>query len=385
VRLGQEKRAEKRGARTLVSFCLLILIAGCFEKEADDTTPAAPNVVVAQATTEEVPLFLELTGRTESPNTVSVRSRVDGHVEARPFTEGTDIVKGDTLFVIDQRPYAAELTRLRGERDKNQAGFEFATREKERFSALASDGTVAEEQLDKSTSEAAQAKGDLDSSQGALNSAQVNLDYATVTAPIDGRIGRVYQDVGNVVSANDTVLTDLVQMDPLFVYVSPSGAQFLELEKYRSQNPDLKVAITLIDGNVHPHSGSLDFSDPGIDPTTGTIAVRAVFPNPEKTLRPGQYARVNIQLTKQSGQIMVPSEAVAQDQAGFFVFVVGKDDKAELRRVTVGRDYEGRRIVLTGLKDGEVVITQGQQRVRSGMAVDVKKPSASSDADKADG
>ena len=385
MHFGLEKIGEIRGARHLFSLCLLILIAGCFEKEAEETTPTAPKVVVAQATTEEVPLFLELTGRTESPNTVSVRSRVDGHVESRPFKEGTDIVKGDTLFVIDQRPYETELKRLKGERDKNQVGFEFAQREKERYSALASDGTVAQEQLDRSTTDAAQAKGDLDSSQGAVDSAQVNLDYATVSAPIAGRIGRVYQDVGNIVSANDTVLTELVQMDPLFVYVSPSETQFLELEKYRSANPDLKVAITLVDGSVHPHSGTLDFSAPGVDPTTGTIAVRAVFPNPDKTLRPGQYARVNIQLAEQAGQITVPSEAVLQDQAGFFVFAVDKTDKAETRRVTVGRDYEGRRVVETGLKDGEAVIVQGQQRVRSGQAVDVIKPSAASGADKADG
>ncbi len=385
MRIGQEKMGKCWRVRHLLSLCPLFLIVGCYENEPDETKATAPKVVVAQATTEEVPLFLELTGRTESPNTVFVRSRVDGHVESRPFKEGTDIVKGDTLFVIDQRPYATELKRVMGERDKNQAGFDFATREKERFSALASDGTVAEEQLDQSTTNAAQAKGDLDSSQGAVDSAQVNLDYATVSAPISGRIGRVYQDVGNIVSANDTVLTELVQMDPLFVYVSPSETQFLELEKYRSANPDLKVEVTLIDGSVHPHAGSLDFSDPGVDPTTGTIAVRAVFPNPEKTLRPGQYAKVDIQLAEQSGQITVPSEAISQDQAGFFVFVVDKNDKAETRRVTVGRNYEGRRIVMTGLKDGEEVIVQGQQRVRSGMAVDVKKPSAGSDADKADG
>ncbi|MEW2918286.1 efflux RND transporter periplasmic adaptor subunit [Ruegeria sp. ANG10] len=385
MRLGKKILGNSRDARHVLSFCLLLLLTGCFDKAADETKTTAPKVVVAQATTEVVPLYLELTGRTVSPNTVSIRSRVDGHVESRSFKEGTDIAKGDTLFVIDQRPYATELRRLKGERDKNQAGLEFANREKERFTALADDGAVAQEKLDKSTTEAAQAKGDLDSSQGAVDSAQVNLDYATVSAPIGGRIGRVYQDVGNVVSANDTILTELVQMDPLFVYVSPSETQFLELEKYRSKNPDLKVAITLVDGSAHPHAGTLDFSDPGINPTTGTIAVRAVFPNPEKTLRPGQYAKVNIQLTEQADQITVPSEAVAQDQAGSFVFVVDNNDKATMRRVTVGRNYQGRRILTTGLKDGEKVVVQGQQRVRSGMTVDVQKPSGGSNTDKADG
>ncbi len=363
----------------------MMLVAGCKEERSEAPTTAAPKVVLAEATTETIPLFLELTGRTEAPNTVSIRSRVDGHVESRPFTEGTDISKGDTLFVIDQRPYITELSRLEGEREKNLSNLEFANREAKRITVLATDGAVSQEKLDKAMTDAAVAKGNLDSSQGAVEAAQVNLDYTTVTAPIDGRIGRVYQDVGNVVSANDTVLVELAQMDPLYVYVSPSEAQFLELESYQSTNANLKVAISLVDGSTHSHSGSLDFSNPSVDPTTGTIAVRAVFPNPERTLRPGQYARVQIQLAEQQGKVTVPAEAIGQDQAGFFIFVVGKDNKADLRRVTVGRTYKGHRIVMTGLKDGEAVIVQGQQRVRSGISVRTAKPSADSAVDKTDG
>ncbi|MEP3277481.1 MAG: efflux RND transporter periplasmic adaptor subunit [Stappiaceae bacterium] len=377
--------ARDRTIRCALPLCLMVVLAGCQENESKAPVAAAPKVVVAQATTETVPLFLEMTGRTQAPNTVSIRSRVDGHVVSRPFTEGADIGKGDTLFVIDQRPYTSELTRLKGEQDKNQASLEFAKKEVARFSVLAKDGTVSPETIDEKTTNEAQAQGDLDSSKGAVETAQVNLDYTTVSAPIEGRIGRVFQDIGNVVSANDTVLVELIQMDPLYVYIRPSERQFLELEKYRLSDPDLTVAINLIDGSTHPHSGSLDFSGPGVDPATGTIAVRAVFPNPEKTLRPGQYAQVSIQLTKQPNQVTVPAEAVGQDQAGFFVFVVDKDDKAQMQRVEVGRAYEGRRIVTSGLKSGETVIVQGQQRVRTGKAVRVDKPSAESTGNKAGG
>lgn len=372
-------------ALRVIPLCLIVAVAGCQEQKSEQPKAAAPKVVVAQAKTETVPLFLELTGRTEAPNTVSIRARVDGHIESRAFIEGADVSKGDNLFVIDRRPFESELARLKGERDSNQASLEYANREVDRFSVLAKDGTVAPEQLDEKTRDAAQAKGDLDSSKGAVETAQVNLDYTTVSAPIDGRIGRVYQDVGNVVTANDTVLVELVQMDPLHVYVSPSESQFLELEKFRAKNPDLKVVISLIDGSNHPHVGTLDFSDPGVDPSTGTIAVRAVFPNPEKTLRPGQYAQLRIQLTEQEGQVTVPAEAVGQDQAGFFVFVVGPDNKAEMRRISVGRSYEGKRLVSSGLKDQETVIVKGQQRVRSGSAVEIDKPSAGSSDSKAGG
>ncbi|MEM6463157.1 MAG: efflux RND transporter periplasmic adaptor subunit [Pseudomonadota bacterium] len=364
---------------------MLVFVAGCQEQNTSASNAAPPKVVVAEATSETVPLFLELTGRTESPNTVSIRSRVDGHVEDRPFDEGTDIRQGDTLFVIDQRPFKSELARLKGERDKAQASLEFANKEVERFSVLAQDGTVAPEELDEKTTSAAELQGAVNSSQGAVDTAQINLDYTVVTAPIDGRIGRVYQDIGNIVEANDTVLVELVQMDPLYVYVSPSETQFLELEKHRAATPDLAVSIGLIDGSTHPHNGSLDFSGPGVDPATGTIAVRAVFPNPDKTLRPGQYANVRIKLADEPDQVTVPAEAVSQDQAGFFVFVVGTDNKAETRRITAGRSYQGRRLVASGLKAGETVIVQGQQRVRSGSAVEVEKPADSNSDSKASG
>ncbi|MEM8731216.1 MAG: efflux RND transporter periplasmic adaptor subunit [Pseudomonadota bacterium] len=365
--------------------CLsLAVLAGCFEEDATTPTPSPPKVVVAQAKTETIPLYLSLTGRTEAPNTVSVRARVDGHVETRPFQEGADVQKGDTLFVLDQRPYLAELNRTTGARDSSQASLDLANREEARFAKLASDGTVAPEQLDQRTTDVAEAQGDLVSNQGAVDGAQVNFEYTTVSAPIDGRVGRVYQDVGNVVLANETVLVDLVQMDPLYVYVSPSEAQFLSLQAYLDANPDLKVSATLVDGSAHPHSGKLDFLAPGVDAGTGTIAVRAVFPNPDKTMRPGQYAKVAIELTEQTGQITVPAEAVNQDQAGFYVFSVDKDNKASLARVTVGRVHDGKRVIETGLKEGDTVVIQGQQKVRSGATVSVHEAGSLSGPTQAD-
>ena len=375
------KEAWKRRVIWGVSFCALILTAGCWEEETKAPAAAAPKVIVAKATADTVPLFLELSGRTEAPNTVSIRSRVDGHVESRHFEEGLSVRRGDRLFVIDQRPYSTALAQLLGERNKNQANLEFAAKELDRVTVLVDDGAISTERLEEMTAKMAEAQGNFDSSQGAVDTAQVNLDYTTVSAPIDGRIGRVFQDVGNVVSANDTVLVDVVQMDPLYVYVSPSEEQFLDLKKYQGTDADLKVEITLVDGTTHPHAGALDFFSPGVDPATGTIAVRTVFPNPEWGLRPGQYTQVRIQLTEQKGQITVPAEAVGQDQAGFFVFVVDDKDAAKLRRVKVGRIYDGRRIVDSGLKEGETVIVQGQQRVRTGMTVEIKKPATGNEAD----
>ncbi|MEM1362208.1 MAG: efflux RND transporter periplasmic adaptor subunit [Pseudomonadota bacterium] len=366
---------------------VILLLAGC-EEESSDTAakaPPPPNVVLAKANTETVPVFLELTGRTTAPNTVSIRSRVDGHIESRAFTEGADVKSGDTLFMIDQRPFKTALAQLTGDRDRSQASVAFAAREMDRVQTLVQDGNAPQERLDEKQTTLAEARGDLDSNQGAMDAAQVNLDYTTIKAPVDGRIGRVQRDIGNVVTANESVLVELVQMHPLYVYITPSEAQFLDLEKYRAANPDLKVSITLIDGSTHPHDGELDFSNPEVDPRTGTIAVRAVFPNPDSTLRPGQYAKVKVTLTEQADQITVPAEAINQDQAGFYVYLVDQNNKADLRRVDLGRAYEGRRVVSSGLKEGDTVVVKGQQRVRSGVTVEVKTPSDGTDTTKADG
>ncbi len=359
---------------------LLLLAAGCQDNKTASKPAAAPKVIVAEATTETVPLYLELTGRTSAPNTVDILARVDGHIESRSFTEGTDVAKGDTLFVIDQRPYQSEVDRYQAESSKYSATLDFAQKEVKRYTVLARDGTVPPEQLDEKTATANEAQGDLDSTNAQVDSAQINLGFTTVTAPIDGRVGRVYKDVGNLVTAGDTLLVELVQMEPLYVYISPSERQYLELESYQAKQANLPVTIELIDGSQHPHTGKLDFSDPGVDPSTGTIAIRAAFPNPQKTLRPGQYALVRIELTEETGQITVPAEAVSQDQAGFFVFVVDSNNKATTRRVTTGRLYQGRRIVEKGLKAGETVIVQGLQKVRNGMTVQAEKSDPAKEA-----
>ena len=360
---------------------LLVLAAGCDDQQAETKSAESPKVIVTEAALETVPLYLELTGRTQAPNTVQIQALVDGHIETRNFIEGTDVATGDTLFVIDQRPYELELGQLLAEQAKNNASLDFATRELERFSVLAQDGDVAEATLDAKLAAALEAQGTLDSSVAEVESAQLNLEFTVVQAPIDGRVGRVWQDVGNLVTAGDTVLVELVQMDPLHVYVSLSENQYLTFREYLEIYGELPVTIELTDGTKHPHLGWLDFASPDFNPSTGTIAIRAAVPNPEGTLRPGQYAVVRIELAEQPDQVTVPAEAVGQDQAGFFVFVVGADDKVEMRRVKIGRLYHGRRIIEEGLRAGETVIVQGLQKVQSGMTVRTEREHASERVD----
>ncbi|MEM7120144.1 MAG: efflux RND transporter periplasmic adaptor subunit [Pseudomonadota bacterium] len=352
---------------------LLVLAAGCDDQESEAKTAEPPKVIVTEAILETVPLYLELTGRTEASITVEIQALVDGHIETRNFVEGSDVARGDTLFVIDQRPYELELEQLLGQQAKDSGSLAFANKQLQRMTELAQDGTVAPERVDQATATAQEAQGTYDSSAAAVANAQLNLAFTTVQAPIDGRVGRILQDVGNVVTGGETVLAELVQMDPMYIYLSLSEAQYLSFREHRDIYDDLPVTIELLDGTKHPHMALLDFVDPGFNPLTGTIAFRAAFPNPDDTMRPGQYAVVRIELAEQPDQVTVPAEAVGQDQAGFYVFVVDEEDKAQMRRVKIGRLYEGRRIIEEGLEAGETVIVKGLQKVRSGTTVRIER------------
>ena len=325
---------------------------------------------MAPATQETVPLLHHYVGTTAAVKSVDLRAKVEGYLEQRPFTEGSDVAQGDVLFVIDQRPFQAELDRSQAEANQNKADLEFAEKEVKRYEPLVPQGAASKEQLDSVQSQAKAAQAALKASEAAIRNAQLALGYTTITAPIDGRIGRTLVNVGNLVTPGETLLANLVQLDPIYVYFSPSETDFLTLESYRKRGK-LGLSIDLADGSRYGQSGNIDFVDNTVDPTTGTIKLRAVFANPDKALRPGQYVELQVKLTERSNTVVVPAPAVAQDQAGFHVFVVSKDGKAEQRPVTIGDLYEGKRVIDKGLKAGEQVIVKGLQKVRDGAPVTV--------------
>ncbi len=348
------------------------VLLGCKENKQVSVPDKTVHVEVGTVEKQQIPLVLGIIGRTQAVNTVAIRPRVDGHIVARSFVEGADVSKGDVLFTLDQRPYKAEIEKLEGDVKASEAALKFAKLELARFQPLEESGSVSPEKLEEKTSDLGQATGQLQASKGALRKARVDLEYTTLRAPIDGRTGKVLKDVGSVVSANETVMIELVQMDPLYVNIHPSEQQVLNVERHQKQNGKLPIKLFLVDGSEHPHEGTIDFISPKVDPTTGTITVRIVFPNPDKSLRPGQFAKVDVQLEDQPDVLTVPEEAVQQDQVGSFVYTVGEDNTATLKRVKAGRRYKGVRVIEEGLKAGEKVVTKGQERVHSGGKVQAK-------------
>jgi RND family efflux transporter MFP subunit len=341
----------------------------------DDSKPTAakaptPKVEIAEAVTAKVPLMREFVGTTAAIKLVEVRARVQGYLQERPFTEGADVKKGEVLFVIDQRPFQADIQKAAAELEQNQAELTFAQEQADRYKTLYSDNVTSAQNYETVQRQALEAAGAVKASEAALTNAQLDLEYSTITAPIDGRISNTQVSIGNLVSAENTLLTTLVQLDPIYAYFNPSEAVYDEIAAHQAEEP-LKVSMILANGAAHAHQGTIDFVDNRVDPDTGTIKMRAVVPNPDKTQRPGQYVKVQLELGEDDDAILVPAPAVAADEAGHHVFVLDKDDKVERRNVKLGTAFKDQYVIDDGVKAGERVVVKGLQKVRAGEQVEV--------------
>lgn len=349
--------------------CLLLGLAACEEDKTQAQTATPPTVTVTEAVAQTVPVVREFVGNTAAVKLVDVRAKVAGYLEQRPFTEGADVKTGDVLFVIDQRPFQAALEQSQANHAQDQANLKFAKEQVARYKPLLKNNNVSKQKYENLQSQELADAAAVKASAAAVKNAQLNLDYTTITAPIDGRIGHTLVNVGNLVSAEDTLLTTIVQLDPIYVYFSPSEADYQEIVSYQSKGSQTYNLI-LAGDRLYPQEGKLDFVDNQVDPQTDTIKMRAVFPNPDKTERPGQYAKVQVTLGQQENAILVPAPALGEDEAGHYLYVVGADNKVEQRRITLGATVKDQIIVASGLKSGEKVITKGVQKVHAGLVVD---------------
>jgi len=347
-----------------------ILLTACDESKPTAAKAPPPKVEVAEAAAAKVPIIREFVGTTAAIKLVEIRARVQGYLDERPFTEGADVSKGEVLFVIDQRPFQAEIQKATAELEQDQAEFTFAQEQADRYKTLYSDNVTSTQNYETVQRQALEAAGAVKASQAALTNAKLDLEYTTITAPIDGRISNTQVSVGNLVSAENTLLTTLVQLDPIYAYFNPGEAVYDEIAAYQAKGP-LKVSMILANGAVHDHQGTIDFVDNQVDANTGTIKMRAVVPNPEKTQRPGQYVKVQVTLGEDSDAIVVPAPAVAADEAGHYVFVIDKGDKVERRNVKLGTAFKDQYVIDDGVKAGERVVVKGLQKVRAGEQVEV--------------
>jgi len=369
----QSPAAQLARVAASVVFCTLgasLLSTGCakdIEKEAH-AGPAdnRPQVTVAQVTRATVTEFSEHTGHTESPSTVEIRARASGYLTRAAFHEGDLVKKGELLFEVDPKPYQASLNRAKAELASARVDVELARKNAARGEQLFQANVISEQDWDTRSATFHQLEARTQVASAAVNSAELDLDYAYVRSPIAGRIGRFLVTPGNLVGPSlATPLTTVVSVDPLYVYVDVDETRALRLG--RSPGAVARVGFSGEDG--FPHEAALDFIDNRVDPQTGTLKVRAVLENPEGRWVHGLFARVQLPEESSHEALLIADLAVATDQDRRFVWVVGADGKVEHRTIKLGPLNGGLRVVREGLTTTDRIVVRGLQRVRPGALV----------------
>ncbi len=373
---GTNRRGLLAGLTASVALTAVAVFTLSGTRAQGDTAPAAPPAVpVSVATVEarEIVPWAEFSGRLEAIERVELRSRVAGVVEAVHFREGNLVKQGDLLVSIDQAPYLADLQRAEAQVQGAKARVALAESENERGQQLLATRNLSQRDIDTRINNLREAQANLQVAEAARRTAQLNLDYTQIRAPISGRIGRLDVTVGNLIAAGGQVLTSLLSVDPIYAAFNadersvldalaslPDGSRVLE---------QIPVRLTTATAQPAQFSGKLHFVDNGIDGASGTVRVRARLDNPDGKLMPGQFVRVQLGQAKAEQQLVINERAVGTDQNKKFVFVVGDDAKATWREVSLGAAHDGLRVVTAGLKPGERIVVNGLQRVRPGATV----------------
>jgi membrane fusion protein (multidrug efflux system) len=417
----QEHEWTKIGAFGLLAAMLLAGCAASGQKNGAQTPP--PTVVVMRAAPADVPVFAEFAAQTYARDMVEVRARVEGYIEKWEFQPGAEVTAGQTLYVLDLRPYEAAVQQAKGNLHQSQADLEFARKQValaeaqanlasaeanlvkarqdvERLTPLVAADAASKQDLDAAAAalnanqanvaalragveqatlsartqiDSMQAKAE--AQQAALQAAELNLEYGTIRAPIGGRIGDTLVPVGGLVTpASPQPLTTIVPLDPIWVRFKVSESDYLSWKR-RGGLPAavLPVSLILADQSEFPSTGHIENSLNQVDPKTATLEVQARFPNPRHTVLPGEYGRVRVQVAERKGAILIPQRAVQQLQSVQTVYTVGPDDTVEVKPVTPGDRVGNSWIIEKGLQPGDRVIVEGQQKVRPGSKVTAQK------------
>lgn len=353
---------------------ILTLVVAC-AKEAPPGAPPPPEVGVVTVQAAAISNTIEVPGRLEAVRTAEVRARVDGIVQRRLYQEGTDVRAGQPLFAIDPREKRAELTAAQAALARAEATAANAARDVERYQGLVAKQAISQQEYDSAVARLRTAQADVAAARARVDATRLDLSYTTVTAPISGRAGRAQVTEGALVSAAAaTLLTKIEQVDPIYVNFSQSSSDVLHIRKEIASGtlkvPERVAAhLVLEDGSVYPQAGLLNFFDLRLDESTGTAALRAEFPNPNRTLLPGQFVRVRVEAGQRVGGLLVPQRAVTVLPHGATVMVVGAKDIVESRPVTLGALQGGSWVILTGLTPGERIVVDGLQKVQPGKPV----------------
>ena len=420
------------GAKVGVAVILCLAIAGCERSGGTASAagpPPPPLVSVVEVHPEDVAIYSEYTAETYARDMVEVRGRVDGYIEQRLFQTGADVTAGQVLYTLDQRPYRADVAKAQGDLEQNQASHQFAQhqvallqaeadlkqaqanllkaqQDVNRMQPLVKEEAAAQQDLDNALAalqaneanvnsrkanveqmrlstqaQIATTAAQVDSTKAQLATAQLNLEYATIRAPISGRIGDSLIQVGGLVTKTSAQpLTTIVPLDPIWLRFKVSEAEYLAMQKTANEARVLQRPLELIlaDGNVYPYAGRFRNTVNQVDPKTGTLELQATFPNPRHNILPGQFGRVRLKTNERKNVLLVPQKALLDLQGTQSVYAIDSGNKVLAHNVVIGERLGERAIVLEGLKPGDRVIVEGVQKVRPGTMVkaDAYRPAA---------
>ncbi len=373
----------------LLVLCLLVIVSGCQSDESNSAPQPqqpAPAVTVTPVVQQEITKTHEQVGRIAALKTVNLVARVQGYLEKRNFKEGDGVRKGDVLFVIEQAPYQIEVKAAQANVTEAKATLQNAESYLQRLK-MVRQGGVSQMDLDKANSDFLRAQAQLSNAQAALDQAKLNLSYTEIRSPIDGRIGRVSVSIGNLVSPDSGTLATIVQIDPVYVLFTVSEADVLtEIQRQveRGESTIFIPRIQLANGTIYPFEGTQDFISHIVDERTGTVTIRAIFPNPStkelpgtqtnvphsrRLLMPGQFVKVLVRRSDVKAGLVIPQAAIQEDQSGKYALVVDTENRVQKRSVIVGDRVGVNWVIKQGLQAGELVISEGAQKVRPGIIV----------------
>lgn len=357
---------------------MLLVSAAMFSSCGTEAPPAppVPNVKAAIVLQRDVPIYLETIGQTRGNTETEIRARVEGYIEKVNYDEGTEVRKGQLLYTLDPRPFEEALAQAKAELARAQAEWARRKQDVARFEPLVADNAVSREEYETAVAQEAAAAATVDAARSGERAAALNLGYTRVLATEGGLVGKTEVQAGTLVGSGlPTLLTRISQIDPIHVRFTLSEQDYMRLARARSleaspRDPDVPpLEMVLADGSKHPHPGTVVFVDRNVDPETGTILIEASFPNPERIVRPGQYARLRAAVEVRKGALLVPQRAVAEMQGTFSVAVVKSDDTIEMRTIKPAERVGGLWVVGEGLQPGERIVVEGMQKVRQGATV----------------
>lgn len=356
-------------------FAILIgLLSGCSEPAPQaQAAPGLPEVGVYQVQSQSLALVTELPGRTTDFRQAEIRPQVSGILQKRHFTEGQQVSAGELLYQIDPAPYQAAVATAEANLSRAQAAATNAEQRLKRLQGLIASQVVSQQDVDDARATVLQAEAEVQAAAAQRQAARINLDYTRITAPIAGQIGRSMVTEGALLTANQgEVLATIRQLDPIYVDLTQSSSELLQLRRQLTgtQQQAVSVKLALEDGSQYPAAGELQFSEASVDPSTGMVTLRAVFPNPDRLLLPGMFVRASLAQAEQSNVVLVPQAAVQRLPKGATqVLVVNNEQQVEARQITLGRSYQQYWVVQDGLAAGERVIVAGLQKVQPGAQV----------------